>query len=150
VIITSVNCRIDSRRGSAIGGPTFATGEYEMAARVTSWLSWPFLRTLVSHVRLTVRLLREPRVPFLIKALPVLAALYVISPLDFVPDVLPVLGQLDDVGVILVALEAFLKVCPAGAVDFHGAAMAQGRKYGPMPLDGEVIDAQFRREKDVR
>ena len=122
-----------------------------MAARVTSWLSRPsLLRTLVSHVRLTVRLLREPGVPLLIKALPVLAALYVISPLDFVPDFLPVLGQLDDLGVILIALEAFLKLCPAGAVDFHRAAMAQGRKYYPMPLAGEVIDVEFRREKDVR
>ena len=122
-----------------------------MAARVTSWLSWPsLLRTLVSHVRLTVRLLREPRVPRLIKALPVLAALYVISPLDFVPDVFPVLGQLDDLGVILVALEAFLKLCPAGAVDFHQTAIAQGRKYDPMPLAGEVIDAEFRREEDGR
>ena len=122
-----------------------------MAARVTSWLSRPsLLRTLVSHVRLTVRLLREPGVPLLIKALPVLAALYVISPLDFVPDFLPVLGQLDDLGVILIALEAFLKLCPAGAVDFHRAAMAQGRKYYPMPLAGEVIDVEFSREEDVR
>ena len=122
-----------------------------MAVRVTSWLSRPsLLWTLVSHMRLTVRLLREPGVPLLIKALPVLAALYVISPLDFAPDFLPVLGQLDDLGVILIALAAFLRLCPAGAVDFHRAAIAQGRKYCPMPLTGEVIDAEFRRADDVR
>jgi len=74
-----------------------------LSARVTSWLSWPSLvRTLVSHLRLTVRLLREPGVPLLTKAFPILAALYVISPLDFVPDFLPVLGQIDDLGVILI------------------------------------------------
>ena len=106
------------------------------------------LRTLVSHLRLTVRLLREPGVPLLTKALPVLAALYVISPLDFMPDFLPVLGQLDDLGVILIALEAFMKLCPAAAVDFHRAAMAQGLKYCQMPSAGEVIDAEFRREED--
>ena len=101
-----------------------------MAARVTSWLSRPsLLRALISHVRLTVRLLREPRVPLLIKALPVLAVLYAIWPLDVVPDFLPVLGQFDDLGVILIAVGAFLKLCPAGAIDFHRAAMAQGRKY---------------------
>ena len=122
-----------------------------MAGRVTSVFSWPSLfRTLVSHVGLTMRLLREPAVPVLTKVLPFLALLYVISPLDFVPDVLPVLGQLDDLGVILVALGAFLKLCPAGAVDFHGTAMAQGRKYSPMPLAGEVIDAEFHREDNVR
>jgi uncharacterized membrane protein YkvA (DUF1232 family) len=101
-------------------------------------------------VRLTVRLLREPGVPLLSKAFPVSAALYLISPLDFVPDFLPVLGQLDDLGVILIVLEAFLKLCPAGAVDFHRAAMAQGCKYSPRPWAGEVIDAEFRREEDLR
>ena len=59
----------------------------EMTTRVTSWLSRPsLLRTLVSHVRVTLRLLREPRVPLLFKLIPVLAAGYVISPLDFVPE----------------------------------------------------------------
>ena len=120
-----------------------------MATRGPSWLSWPsLLRTLVSHVRLTVRLLREPAVPLLSKALPVLAAAYVISPLDLVPDFLPVLGQLDDLGVMFVATEAFLTWCPAGPVDFHRAAMAQGRPYCPMPFAGDVIDAEFRREDD--
>ena len=66
------------------------------------------------------------------------------------PDFLPVLGQLDDLGVVVIAVEAFLKLCPAGAVDFHRAAMAEGRNYCPMPLVGEVIDAEFRREEGVR
>ena len=123
-----------------------------MAARVSSWLSWPSLvRTLVSYARLTVRLLREPRVPLLTKALPVLAAVYVISPFDVVPDFLPVLGEIDDLAVILIALGVFLKLCPAGTVDFHRTAMAQGHKYSPTPWAGEVIDAEFRREEeDVR
>lgn len=108
------------------------------------------LRTLVSHVRMGVRLLREPSVPILIKALPALAALYIISPFDIIPDFLPVLGQLDDVGVMLVALQAFIKLCPAGVVDFHRAAIAQGRRYYPMPAAGEIIDVEFRRESDER
>jgi len=119
-----------------------------VAARVTSWLSWPSLvQTLVSHLRLTVRLLREPGVPLLTKACPILAALYVISPLDFIPDFLPVLGQLDDLGVILIALEAFLKLSPAGAVDFHRAALAQGRRFGPMPAAGEIIRSSWPRDQ---
>jgi uncharacterized membrane protein YkvA (DUF1232 family) len=118
-----------------------------MAARVNSWLSRPgLLRMLLSQLRLAVRLLREPRVPFLTKTLPVLAAIYVISPLDFVPDVLPVLGQLDDLGILVVSLELFLKLCPAEITDFHRTAIAQGRAYSPMsPADG-FIDAEWRRE----
>jgi uncharacterized membrane protein YkvA (DUF1232 family) len=118
-----------------------------MAARVTSWLSRPgLLRMLLSQIRLAVRLLREPRVPFVTKTLPVLAALYVVSPLDFVPDVLPVLGQLDDLGILAVALELFLKLCPAEITEFHRSAIAQGFAYSPMsPTDG-FIDAEWRRD----
>jgi uncharacterized membrane protein YkvA (DUF1232 family) len=97
-----------------------------------------------------MRLLREPGVPLLTKAFPILAALYVISPLDFVPDLLPVLGQVDDVAVILIALEAFWKLCPAAVVDFHRAALAQGRRYCSMPSGGEIIDAEFRCDDATR
>jgi uncharacterized membrane protein YkvA (DUF1232 family) len=122
-----------------------------MAGRVTSGLSWPSpLRALVSHLGLTARLLREPLVPRLTKVLPFLAVLYVILPLDFVPDFLPVLGQLDDLGVILLAVEGFLRLCPTEAVEFHRAAIAQGRKYDPMPPTGQVIDVEFRREEHKR
>lgn len=93
-----------------------------------------------------MRLLREPAVPRLVKTLPILAGLYVVFPLDFVPDVLPVLGQLDDLSVLLIALEGFRRVCPTDAADFHKTSIAQGRKYEPMPPTGAVIDAEFRRE----
>jgi uncharacterized membrane protein YkvA (DUF1232 family) len=122
-----------------------------MAGRVTSWLSRPsLLRALASHLGLTLRLLREPGVPVLIKAVPLLAAVYVISPLDLVPDLLPLLGQVDDLGVVLLTLGAFTRLCPAEAVEFHRAAIAQGRKYSPMPSSGKVIDAEFRRDEDAR
>lgn len=118
-----------------------------MVARMTSWLWRPgLLRTLLSQVRLAIRLMREPRVPLLTKALPLLAGLYVISPLDFVPDVLPLLGQLDDLGIMLVTLEVFLRLCPAGALAFHRAAIAQGRRYAPMSPADDFIDAEWRRE----
>ena len=117
-----------------------------MASRVTSLISWPsLLRTLLSHVRLTLRLIREPAVPLLMKAIPVLAVVYVVSPIDLVPDVIPIVGQLDDLGVIILALETFLKLCPPRAVDFHRSALDSRRPYSAMPADGDVIDAEFRR-----
>lgn len=114
---------------------------------MTSWLSKPgLLRTLLSQIRLAIRLLREPRVPLAIKAVPLLAALYVISPIDVVPDVLPVLGQLDDLGIAIVALELFIGLCPMSAQAFHRTAIAQGRLYSSMSAADDFIDAEFRRE----
>ena len=118
-----------------------------MAVRVMSWLWRPrLLSMLFSQVRLTSRLLREPRVPLVAKSVPVLAALYLVSPLDFIPDLFPVLGQVDDVTLGLVALATFLRMCPAGPVAFHRGAIAGGRPYSPMSTTDDVIDAEWRRE----
>ena len=128
-------------------GFPFVRRECLIVVRVTSWL-WRLglLRMLLSHVRLAGRLLREPRVSLLTKAVPLLAALYLISPLDIIPDLVPLLGQVDDLTVILLALTAFLRLCPAAAVASHRAAIAEGRPYAPMSPTDDVIDAEWRRE----
>jgi uncharacterized membrane protein YkvA (DUF1232 family) len=48
-------------------------------------------------------MLRDSRTPGSAKLMAILALLYVVSPVDLVPDVLPILGWLDD-GVIALAL----------------------------------------------
>jgi uncharacterized membrane protein YkvA (DUF1232 family) len=118
-----------------------------MQSRMTSWLSKPgLIRTALSQLRLGVRLLREPGVPFLTKTVPVIAAVYLISPLDFIPDVIPVLGQLYDLAILVAGLELFVRLCPPAASTFHQDAIAHGRPYSPMAGHGDVIDAQWRRE----
>lgn len=112
-----------------------------------SWLAKPgLLRGLLAQARLALRLIREPAVPLLTKAVPVLAAVYLIWPLDFLPDIFPVLGQLDDLGVVLAALQTFLWLCPGAPAAFHREALAAGRGYSPMPGQSGIIDAEFRRE----
>ena len=39
---------------------------------------------------------RDPRVPWTVKAVAVLAAAYVLSPIDLIPDFIPILGLLDE------------------------------------------------------
>ena len=105
------------------------------------------MRTLLTHLRLAIRLIRDPSVPLLMKVLPILAVLYVIFPIDFVPDVLPVVGQLDDLGIMLLGVETFVRICPADAAQHHRDALASGRPYSPArPPAGDVIDAEWRRE----
>jgi uncharacterized membrane protein YkvA (DUF1232 family) len=50
------------------------------------------------------RLLRDPRVPRRAKAALVFAVPYLASPIDLIPDFIPVLGQLDDALVVIAVL----------------------------------------------
>ena len=58
-------------------------------------------------------LLRDPRAPKSAKAVIVLAGLYVISPVDFVPDFIPILGWLDDGLIAYLLLQLAFKFLPA-------------------------------------
>jgi uncharacterized membrane protein YkvA (DUF1232 family) len=107
---------------------------------------------LFGKLRLATRLLREPQVPVSAKAVLVGSMLYVIMPFDFVPDILPGLGQLDDVTVLLLAIEGALKLCPRTIVDHHLANIRARRAYAPAgspqaPAEPQpiVIDAEWRR-----
>ena len=106
---------------------------------------------LLNSARLLGRLMREPRVPLLTKAIPVLAGLYIVTPLDFVPDILPALGQIDDLVIAVVAVEVFVRMCQRDVKTHHEHAIASRRRYSPMvvtvasDVHGDVIDAEFRR-----
>ncbi len=63
-----------------------------------------FLMFLPNMVMLLGRLLKDARVPAAEKALFVAAIVYVISPLDFIPDVFPFIGQIDDLYVVALVL----------------------------------------------
>jgi uncharacterized membrane protein YkvA (DUF1232 family) len=67
----------------------------EIKARLKSLLMF-----LPNMVLLLSRLARDRRVPTAEKALLVAAIIYVISPLDLIPDVFPFIGQVDDLYVV--------------------------------------------------
>jgi uncharacterized membrane protein YkvA (DUF1232 family) len=68
-------------------------------------------------VVLVKRLLQDPRVPRRHKLLLGLLVLYLISPIDLVPDFVPVAGQLDDAILVALALRAILR---AGGAELLG------------------------------
>jgi uncharacterized membrane protein YkvA (DUF1232 family) len=118
-----------------------------MAVRAGSWLLRPWLlKTLLVDLRVATRLLREPAVPAAAKAVIPLGLLYLVSPIDVLPDFLPILGQLDDLALAYVALRLFLRLCPPAAVAFHRAAALAKRPFTTMSPSDVVIDAEFRRQ----
>ena len=71
---------------------------------------------LPNFARLYWRLFRNWRVPILPKALLVLTLVYVVSPLDVIPDFIPVIGEMDDAAVVLSGLWLFIRLCPPEVV----------------------------------
>ena len=78
-----------------------------------------FLRHLPQFARLYWRLWRDPRVSMWPKALLVVGILYVVSPLDFIPDVIPIIGEVDDLVVLIVLCRLFVYLCPPEVVREH-------------------------------
>lgn len=62
------------------------------------------------------RLSRDPRVPARAKVAVGFALLWVLSPIDLVPEFLPVIGPLDDVVVVALALRYAARRTPTSAV----------------------------------
>jgi uncharacterized membrane protein YkvA (DUF1232 family) len=63
-----------------------------------------FLMFLPNMFRLLGRLIKDNRVPIAEKALFAAAIVYVIMPLDFIPDVFPFVGQIDDIYLVALTL----------------------------------------------
>jgi uncharacterized membrane protein YkvA (DUF1232 family) len=110
--------------------------------------------SLPNRLRLLWALLRDDRVsPWLKRLGPLGALLYVLSPIDVIPDFLLGPGQMDDLGVVAVMLfvlsKLIVRFAPQAVVAEHLAAMGQ-RSSGRAGRDesGPVIDATFRERRD--
>ncbi len=77
------------------------------------------IRAIFEQVELTWRLLRDPRVPALTKAIPIGALIYVLSPFDLIPDFILGLGQIDDIGLLLASIRLFESASPEDVVREH-------------------------------
>lgn len=77
---------------------------------------------------------RDPRVPWYAKALALLVAGYALSPIDLIPDFIPVLGYLDDVIFVPFGILAVVKLVPP-------AVMAEHRETAALAADRPVSRA---------
>ena len=85
-----------------------------------------------SRLGALVYLMTHPRVPLWVKALPVLAFLYFIWPVDLLFDFPPGIGHIDDFIVIMVLLNAFFWL-----------ARRYAARPPPSPSDGKIVQAEF-------
>ena len=62
---------------------------------------------------------RDPRVPWYAKALALVVAAYALSPIDLIPDFIPVLGYLDDVILVPIGILLTVRLIPPGLMEEH-------------------------------
>jgi uncharacterized membrane protein YkvA (DUF1232 family) len=85
---------------------------------------------------------RDPRVPWHAKAVAVCVAAYALSPIDLIPDFVPVLGYLDDVIVVPLGIALAVRLIPEPLMAEHRAAAASAASR-PTSTAGAVAIASI-------
>jgi len=101
-----------------------------------------FLTGVLKRLQLMWMLLWDSRVPFWSKLVIPAALLYLISPVDFIPDMFLGVGQLDDLGVILLGIALFIKLAPPDIVQGYLNKL----EYGDDDIDfddDDVVDTTY-------
>ena len=90
--------------------------EHAMTARLKTWA-----RALKRDVHAVYLAARDPRTPWYAKALALAVAGYALSPVDLIPDFIPVVGYLDDVILVPAGIWLVIRLIPADVLAEHRA-----------------------------
>ena len=84
------------------------------------------LRLLPDVIRLLRRLAADPNVPRGVRVRLLLLLAYLLSPIDLIPDFVPVLGYADDIIIVAIALRSVTRRAGQDAVERHWPGTPQG------------------------
>lgn len=71
---------------------------------------------------------RDPRVPWYAKGVAAAVAAYALSPIDLIPDFIPILGYLDDLLIVPLGIMLAVRLIPGPVMaDLRSKALTQGR-----------------------
>lgn len=104
------------------------------------------LARLGEQFRLAWRLFQDARVPLRVKLIPLLGFAYVISPFGLIPELIPVIGQIDAVAVVLLIVAWFNYAAPRAIVEEHLLYLRSHARplRRPMRQDSVVIENRMR------
>ncbi len=82
----------------------------------------------------------DPRVPWYVKALAICIAGYALSPIDLIPDFVPILGYMDDVIIVPLGILMVVKLIPPEIMAEH-RAVAASAQHRPASLGAALVIA---------
>jgi len=83
---------------------------------------------------------QDPRLPLLPKLLIISTVAYALSPIDLIPDFIPVLGYLDDLIILPLLISLSIKLIPIEIIEeSRGKAESQDQKLKPNMLTGAIF-----------
>jgi len=91
-----------------------------MGERARHWA-----RLVKRDVHAIYRAARDPRVPWYATLLAAAVAAYALSPIDLIPDFIPVLGYLDDVIIVPAGILLTVRLIPGGLMEEFRAEAAR-------------------------
>ena len=100
-----------------------------------------FLLDVVKDIKLAWNLLHDPHLSWPIKAIPLAAVIYVLSPIDLVPDPILGLGQLDDLAILLLGIKLLIDLSPKNIVSHYLQNKVDVQRETPDKVD--YIDADY-------
>ena len=107
---------------------------------------------LPNLVKLLYRLLRDNRVPMKRRLAMTVVGAYVASPIDIIPDFVPVLGSVDDLLILAFAVDYLLGASPPEVIDEHWDGSEDGLELirGIAGWGVELLPGRFRRRIAAR
>ena len=108
-----------------------------MKAPVSGWRAWA--RGLKQQTLIVWFAARDPRTPWWVRALALAVAAYALSPIDLIPDFIPVLGYLDDLLLVPLGLALVLRMIPD---EVRSDATARASELAQRPTSGAMAAAK--------
>lgn len=109
----------ESEQSLGRGEPLLLDGSESGASNPVLDRFWVAVKRLPRYLKLAANLARDGHVPKHAKIMLAAGGAYTISPVDLVPGVIPVAGQLDDLVVLLLALRTAVRACPPEVAAAH-------------------------------
>ena len=96
-------------------------------------------RTVKRDVLILYLAARDPRVPWYAKVVAACVAAYAFSPIDLIPDFIPVLGYLDDVIIVPLGIVLAMRLIPLTLLEEHRRTAIERSQQRPASYVGAAI-----------